>query len=78
MSRTIVGAKDYIGDVTTANLILKLNTLGQNYLREIVKEHGIECQMTESGKYQAAVGEEGDRHSRGLPQWAGENWPPRR
>ncbi|HBX05751.1 MAG TPA: FAD-dependent oxidoreductase [Leclercia adecarboxylata] len=54
-----IGAKDYIGDVTTANLILKLNTLGQNYLRGIVKEHGIECQMTESGKYQAAVGEKG-------------------
>ncbi|VTP64345.1 FAD dependent oxidoreductase [Leclercia adecarboxylata] len=24
-----------------------------------MKEHGIECQMTESGKYQAAVGEKG-------------------
>lgn len=54
-----IGAKDYIGDVKTANLILKLNTLGQNYLRAIVQEHGIECQMSESGKYQAAVGEQG-------------------
>jgi glycine/D-amino acid oxidase-like deaminating enzyme len=54
-----IGAKDYIGDVTTARLVLKLNTLGQDYLRSIVKEHGIECQMTESGKYQAAVGEQG-------------------
>jgi glycine/D-amino acid oxidase-like deaminating enzyme len=54
-----IGAKDYIGDVTTARLILKLNTLGQDYLRAIVKEHGIACQMTESGKYQAAVGDQG-------------------
>jgi len=56
-----IGAKDYIGDVGTANLILRLNTLGQNYLREIVREHGIACQMSESGKYQAAVGEQGSR-----------------
>lgn len=54
-----IGAKDYIGDVKTASLILKLNTLGQNYLRTIVQEHGIECQMTDSGKYQAAVGDQG-------------------
>ncbi|APY52878.1 FAD-binding oxidoreductase [Salmonella enterica] len=54
-----IGAKDYIGDVKTASLILKLNTLGQNYLRSIVQEHGIECQMSEAGKYQAAVGEQG-------------------
>ncbi|MDF7647709.1 FAD-binding oxidoreductase [Erwiniaceae bacterium L1_54_3] len=54
-----IGAKDYIGDVTIANKILKLNTLGQNYLRQIVQEHSIECQMSESGKYQASVGEQG-------------------
>lgn len=54
-----IGAKDYIGDVKTANLILKLNTLGQNYLRAIVQAHGIECQMSEAGKYQAAVSEQG-------------------
>lgn len=54
-----IGAKDYIGEVKTANLILQLNTLGQNYLREIVRENGIDCQMSESGKYQAAVGEQG-------------------
>jgi len=54
-----IGAKDYIGDVGIANRVLKLNTLGQNYLREIVKQHQIECQMSESGKYQAAVGEQG-------------------
>ncbi|ROP62117.1 glycine/D-amino acid oxidase-like deaminating enzyme [Enterobacter sp. BIGb0383] len=54
-----IGAKDYIGEVKTANLILQLNTLGQNYLRDIVRENGIDCQMSESGKYQAAVGEQG-------------------
>lgn len=65
-----IGAKDYIGDVKTANLILRLNTLGQNYLREVVQEHGIACQMSESGKYQAAVGEQGiailEAYRRGL------------
>jgi Glycine/D-amino acid oxidases (deaminating) len=70
-----IGAKDYIGDVKTANLILQLNTLGQNYLREIVRENGIECQMTDSGKYQAAVGEQGiailEAYRRGLEK----NWP---
>ncbi|ANG92982.1 FAD-binding oxidoreductase [Enterobacteriaceae bacterium 155047] len=54
-----IGAKDYIGDITTARLILKLNTLGQNTLRALVKEQGIECQLSDSGKYQAAVGDEG-------------------
>lgn len=54
-----IGAKDYIGDVTTANLILRLNTLGQDYLRHIVQENNIQCQMLASGKYQAAVGEQG-------------------
>ncbi|WP_437614847.1 NAD(P)/FAD-dependent oxidoreductase [Erwinia sp. V71] len=54
-----IGAKDYIGDVTTANLILRLNTLGQNYLRSIVAEHNIDCQLAEAGKYQAAVGAPG-------------------
>lgn len=51
-----IGAKDYIGDVTIAKLIMQLNTLGQNYLRDIVRENAIPCQMTESGKYQAAMG----------------------
>lgn len=54
-----IGAKDYIGDLNIANNVLKLNTLGQNYLREIVSANNIECQMTESGKYQAAVGDAG-------------------
>lgn len=65
-----IGAKDYIGDVTTANLILKLNTLGQNFLRQIVQENAIQCQMSDSGKYQAAVGEQGvailEAYRRGL------------
>lgn len=65
-----IGAKDYIGDVKTAKLILKLNTLGQNILRAIVKEQGIDCQMSDSGKYQAAVGEQGvailEAYRRGL------------
>lgn len=65
-----IGAKDYIGDVTTARLILKLNTLGQDTLRSTVKEHGIACQMSNSGKYQAAVGEQGiailEAYRRGL------------
>ncbi|WP_380178278.1 NAD(P)/FAD-dependent oxidoreductase [Kalamiella sp. sgz302252] len=54
-----IGAKDYIGDVATAKLILKLNTLGQDYLRDIVQENNIQCQMNEAGKYQAAVSESG-------------------
>ncbi|MFK3771400.1 NAD(P)/FAD-dependent oxidoreductase [Pseudomonas sp. NPDC089406] len=54
-----IGAKDYIGDVSTALKVLKLNTLGQDYLREIIAAHGIDCQMSESGKYQAAVGDKG-------------------
>jgi len=54
-----IGAKDYIGDIKTANQILKLNTLGLDYLRDIVAKNNIECQMTESGKYQAAVGDAG-------------------
>lgn len=65
-----IGAKDYIGDVTTANLILRLNTLGQDYLRQIVQENEIQCQMSASGKYQAAVGEQGiailEAYRRGL------------
>jgi glycine/D-amino acid oxidase-like deaminating enzyme len=54
-----IGAKDYIGDVNTAKLVLKLNTLGQNFLREIVAENNIQCQMLEAGKYQAAVEDRG-------------------
>lgn len=65
-----IGAKDYIGDITTANLVMKLNTLGQDFLRQIVKQKNIQCQLSESGKYQAAVGEQGvailEAYRRGL------------
>jgi glycine/D-amino acid oxidase-like deaminating enzyme len=65
-----IGAKDYIGDVTIANRVLRLNTLGQDYLRQIVQENNIQCQMSASGKYQAAVGEQGiailEAYRRGL------------
>lgn len=65
-----IGAKDYIGDVKIASLIQKLNTSGLDYLRAIVNEHDIQCQMSESGKYQAAVGEQGvailEAYRRGL------------
>ncbi|WP_395397903.1 FAD-binding oxidoreductase [Novosphingobium sp. BL-8A] len=50
-----IGAADYIGDLGTANLVLKLNKLGQTYLKDIVDLYGIDCQMRASGKYQAAV-----------------------
>lgn len=65
-----IGADDYIGDIDTAKTTLKLNLLGQRILREIVGEHGIDCHMTASGKYQAAVEERGvavlDAYRRGL------------
>ncbi|WP_017349207.1 NAD(P)/FAD-dependent oxidoreductase [Pantoea sp. A4] len=54
-----IGAKDYIGDVGIASKVLKLNTVGQDYLKAIVAEHQIECQMVDAGKYQAAVGAPG-------------------
>ncbi len=54
-----IGAADYIGDLGTANLVLKLNKLGQTYLKDIVDLYGIDCQMCASGKYQAAVEERG-------------------
>lgn len=50
-----IGADDYIGDLNTANMALKLNLTGQQILKSIVDEHKIDCQMRESGKYQAAV-----------------------
>ncbi|AGB82326.1 glycine/D-amino acid oxidase, deaminating [Serratia sp. FGI94] len=65
-----IGAKDYIGDIKTANLVLKLNTLGLDSLRAIVAENKIACQLSEAGKYQAAVGKAGiavlEAYRRGL------------
>ncbi|WP_176045566.1 FAD-binding oxidoreductase [Burkholderia sp. BCC1644] len=65
-----IGAEDYIGDIPTARTTLKLNVLGQTILRRLVAEHGIDCAMSASGKYQAAVEARGiavlDAYRRGL------------
>lgn len=65
-----IGADDYIGDIPTARTTLKLNVLGQTILRRLVAEHGIDCAMSASGKYQAAVEARGiavlDAYCRGL------------
>lgn len=65
-----IGADDYIGDIATAKTTLKLNVLGQTILRDIVATHGIDCHLSASGKYQAAVAERGvavlDAYRRGL------------
>ncbi|WP_434155488.1 NAD(P)/FAD-dependent oxidoreductase [Pseudomonas sp. JZ134] len=65
-----IGADDYIGDIETAKTTLKLNLAGQDYLRQLVKAHGINCHMEASGKYQAAVEPRGmavlDAYRRGL------------
>ncbi|MCP1659691.1 NAD(P)/FAD-dependent oxidoreductase [Neisseria perflava] len=50
-----IGADDYIGDVETAKMVLKLNKTGQQYLAGLVGKHNIQCHMRHSGKYQAAV-----------------------
>jgi len=54
-----VGARDYIGDMTTAKTILKLNKLGQALLRDAIATHQIDCQLHNGGKYQAAVEKRG-------------------
>lgn len=54
-----IGAADYIGDLGTANLVLKLNRTGQTYLKELVDQFGIDCEMRASGKYQAAIEDRG-------------------
>jgi glycine/D-amino acid oxidase-like deaminating enzyme len=54
-----IGADDYIGDIATARMSLRLNLLGQNILKGLVAEHGIECHLRCSGKYQAAVEDRG-------------------
>jgi glycine/D-amino acid oxidase-like deaminating enzyme len=65
-----IGADDYIGDIETAKITLRLNLLGQSILRNIVEEHSIDCAMRASGKYQAAVEGRGlavlDAYRRGL------------
>lgn len=54
-----IGARDYIGDVDVAQSTLDLNRYGQNLIRKLVNQHGIECQLRECGKYQAAVEDHG-------------------
>jgi glycine/D-amino acid oxidase-like deaminating enzyme len=55
-----IGAPDYIGDRTIATQVLHLNQRGQRILRDLVEEHNIvDAQMRHSGKYQAAVEDEG-------------------
>jgi glycine/D-amino acid oxidase-like deaminating enzyme len=65
-----IGADDYIGDIETANISLKLNLAGQNMLKSLVREHGIDCHLRAAGKYQAAVEDRGiavlDAYRRGL------------
>lgn len=50
-----IGAPDYIGDPATAGLNLKLNLAAHEILKRQVAEHGIDCQLSAVGKYQAAV-----------------------
>lgn len=65
-----IGADDYIGDIGIARTTLKLNRLGQGMLHDQVRQHGIDCHMRPSGKYQAAVENRGiavlDAYRRGL------------
>lgn len=65
-----IGADDYIGDIDIARTTLKLNRLGQSLLQGVVAEHGIDCHLRPSGKYQAAVEDKGiavlDAYRRGL------------
>jgi len=72
-----VGAKDYIGDLGTANTILKLNKTGQRILCDLVRQHDIECHLRHCGKYQAAVEKRGiavlDAYKNGLDK-LGEPW----
>ncbi|MNF52887.1 Gamma-glutamylputrescine oxidoreductase [compost metagenome] len=65
-----IGADDYIGDIDTAKISLKLNLTGQSLLKDLVAQHDIDCQMKACGKYQAAIEERGiavlDAYRRGL------------
>lgn len=65
-----IGADDYIGDIAEAKKAMRLNLAGQNLLKELVGEYGIDCQLRCSGKYQAAVEDRGiavlDAYRKGL------------
>lgn len=54
-----IGAADYIGDLPTARMNLKLNLRAQAILRGLITQHGIDCQIRPDGKYQAAVEDKG-------------------
>src|ERR1700712_4339453 len=65
-----IGADDYIGDIATATISMKLNLTGQSILKAMIDEHGIDCQFRACGKYQAAIEGRGiavlDAYRRGL------------
>jgi glycine/D-amino acid oxidase-like deaminating enzyme len=65
-----IGADDYIGDIATAKISLKLNLMGQTILKTLVAQHQIDCHLRPSGKYQAAIEDRGiavlDAYRRGL------------
>ncbi len=65
-----IGAEDYIGDIETARISLKLNLTGQTILKSLVEKHRIDCHLRPSGKYQAAIEDRGvavlDAYRRGL------------
>jgi glycine/D-amino acid oxidase-like deaminating enzyme len=65
-----IGADDYIGDIDIARTTLELNRLGQSMLHDLVQQHGIDCHLRASGKYQAAVEDKGiavlEAYRRGL------------
>lgn len=65
-----IGAKDYIGDIQTAKMALKLNRTGQSILRKTIEDNHIECQLRACGKYQAAIEDHGiavlEAYQRGL------------
>lgn len=50
-----IGAPDYIGDLATARMNLKLNHHAQTILKQLISDHGINCQLRADGKYQAAI-----------------------
>ena len=54
-----IGAPDYIGDLPTARMNLKLNLRAHALLKQLIAEHGIDCQLRPDGKCQAAVSEKG-------------------
>lgn len=56
-----IGAADYIGDLETAGMSLKLNLFAQSVITSLIQQHGIDCQIERAGKYQAAVEKKGLR-----------------